>query len=61
MLINPENAGRIETYARRSGKPASTVLNEALDYWYEMYGEIILEEMVKRDRSGKLVVFPSVS
>lgn len=49
MKINAVNGHRLETYADSSGKTASAVLNEALEYWYEMQGEIVQEEMDKRN------------
>lgn len=47
--INAINLHRLETYADSSGKTASTVLNEALEFWYEIQGEIVQDEMDKRN------------
>lgn len=49
MNINAVNGHRLATYADSSGKTASAVLNEALEYWYEMQGEIVQEEMDRRN------------
>jgi hypothetical protein len=49
--VNARNMRRIELYAMHSGKTASAVLNGALNYWHDMFGEIILEEMIKRNGS----------
>jgi hypothetical protein len=48
MKINAVNGHRLETYADSSGKTTAAVLNEALEFWYEMQGEIVQEEMDKR-------------
>ena len=40
---------RVQSYARQSGKSAEAVLNQALDFWFENYGEVILDEMVRRN------------
>jgi hypothetical protein len=45
--VNATNTQRIDRYAASSGKTASAVLNEALDFWYEMCGEIVQQEMDK--------------
>jgi hypothetical protein len=47
--INAINLHRIHTFADSSGKTASAVLNEALEFWYEIQGEIVQEEMDKRN------------
>lgn len=49
MKINAINEHRLQTYADSSGKMASAVLNEALEFWYEMQGEIVQEEMDRRN------------
>jgi predicted small metal-binding protein len=47
--LDPLRSHRIRSYAKESGKSASTVVNEALDHWYDTHGEVILEEMTKRN------------
>lgn len=47
--LNPTRLHRIESYAREAGKTPAAVLNQALDYWFENHGEIVLEEMVRRN------------
>ena len=47
--ISALRSHRIESYARQAGKTPATVLNQALDHWYETYGEAILDEMIKRN------------
>lgn len=47
--LNPTRLHRIESYARESGKTPAAVLNQALDFWFENFGEVVLEEMVKRN------------
>jgi hypothetical protein len=49
MKINAVNEHRLQTYARSSRKTASAVLNEALEFWYEIQGEIVQDEMDKRN------------
>jgi len=45
--LNPTRLHRIESYARESGKTPAAVLNQALDFWFETFGGIVLEEMTK--------------
>jgi predicted DNA-binding protein len=40
---------RVRSYAKESGKSASTVVNEAMETWYDLHGEVVLEEMIKRN------------
>ena len=40
---------RVRSFAKESGKSASTVVNEAMETWYEMHGQIVLEEMERRN------------
>lgn len=40
---------RVRSYAKESGKSASTVVNEAMETWYEMHGEVVLGAMIKRN------------
>jgi hypothetical protein len=42
--------GRLKRYAKASGKTVSAVTNQAIKYWYENHGEIVLEELVKMGR-----------
>lgn len=47
--LNPTRLHRIESYARESGKTPAAILNQALDFWFENVGEVVLEEMTKRN------------
>lgn len=47
--LNALHSHRIQSYARQSGKTAQAVFDQALDYWFENFGEAVLEEMVKRN------------
>lgn len=49
FTLKPARLQRIRSYAKESGKSASTVVNEALDHWFDTHGEVILEEMIKRN------------
>jgi hypothetical protein len=40
---------RVRSYAKESGKSASTVVNEAMETWYDLHVEVVLEEMTKRN------------
>ena len=40
---------RVRSYAKESGKSASTVVNEAMETWYDLHGEVVLEEMERRN------------
>jgi hypothetical protein len=53
FTLEPDMLRKVNTYARSSGQTASTVLNDALTYWYEMQGEIVQEEMHRRNRTKR--------
>jgi hypothetical protein len=45
LRLSKTSARKLETYASRTGKSASAVANEAINFWYEVQGEIALEEL----------------
>jgi hypothetical protein len=47
LCLNRTTQGRLKRYAKASGKTVSAVTNQAVKYWYENHGEIVLEELNK--------------
>lgn len=47
MPIRPRksNNRKVDQYAKASGKTPATVINEAISIWFDLYGEIALEEL----------------
>ena len=45
IRLSKSNNRKIEQYANRSGKTPATVINEAISIWFDLYGEIALEEL----------------
>jgi len=59
--IDPENSARLNEYAAVTGKTFGEAVNEALDSWFETYGDIIVEELERRagPKEGRLLKFPA--
>ncbi len=49
ISLNQVNHRRIENYARLTGQPVSAVLEEALTFWMDTMGDVILEELERRE------------
>jgi hypothetical protein len=47
VCLNRTTQARLKRYAKASGKTVSAVTNQAVAYWYENHGEIVLEELNK--------------
>jgi predicted DNA-binding protein len=39
---------RLNEYAARTGQTTNAVMNEAINYFYDNYGEIMMEELEER-------------
>jgi predicted DNA-binding protein len=58
---------RLNEYAARTGQTTNAVMNEAINYFYDNYGEIMMEELEerqarKRKRTQPVVIaFPGSS
>lgn len=44
---------RISEYARITGKPVSVVLNEAVNDFMDMTGDLIIDEIKRRQQSNR--------
>jgi len=42
LRLNRTTLGRLERYAKASGKTVSAVANQAVAYWFENHGEIVI-------------------
>jgi hypothetical protein len=47
IMLNNLNLRRVRNYAKASDKTVSAVVDQAIKYWYENHGEIVLEELMK--------------
>lgn len=45
LRLTKNSARKLETYASRTGKSASAVASEAINFWFEVQGSIALEEL----------------
>jgi predicted DNA-binding protein len=56
IRLTKANNRKIEEYANRSGKTTATVINEAISIWFDLYGEIALEELDRGVPPGKRLI-----
>jgi hypothetical protein len=48
LRLNRSSLQKVEHFAASSGKDASAVANEAIAFWYEFSGSMMLEELEKK-------------
>jgi hypothetical protein len=51
-MLEQRNLNRIHHYAKLTGKPVSDAVNEALNEWLELSGDLIITEL-ERKRAAK--------
>jgi predicted DNA-binding protein len=58
---------RLNEYAARTGQTTNAVMNEAINYFYDNYGEIMMEELEERQARkrkpirSEVIAFPGSS
>jgi hypothetical protein len=48
LRLNRTNLRKLDEYAASTGRDASAVANEAIAFWYEFSGSMMLEELEKK-------------
>ena len=56
IRLTKANNRKIAEYAKASGKTTETVINEAISIWFDLYGEIALEELDRSVPPGKRMI-----
>jgi hypothetical protein len=56
LRLTKSSARKLDTYVQRTGKSASAVASEAINFWFELNGEIALEELDRGVPPGKRMI-----
>jgi hypothetical protein len=56
LRLSKTSARKLDTYVSRTGKSASAVASEAINFWFEVQGSIALEELDRGVPPGKRMI-----